>query len=101
MASNGAKKYDVSKKEEAHLYEMEVRDEKMRIIKEHEVRREKYLAYITGRKEEQKLRWWQKAFLGTIIFAFVFCLVMLAFSFDPTASNWVHRLMGTVLSLKL
>lgn len=101
MASSGANKYDVSKKEEAFLYEMEIREEKMRLIQEHEIRREKYLTYLAEKKEEQKLRWWQKAFLGTIIFAFCFCLVMLAFSFDPTASNWVHRLMGTILSLKL
>ncbi|PIP91595.1 MAG: hypothetical protein COW01_08630 [Bdellovibrionales bacterium CG12_big_fil_rev_8_21_14_0_65_38_15] len=101
MASSGAKKYDVSKKEEAFLYEMEIREQKMLLIKEHEIRREKYLTYLAEKKEEQKLRWWQKAFLGTIIFAFCFCLVMLAFSFDPTASNWVHRLMGTILSLKL
>tara|TARA_R110002049_G_scaffold210594_3_gene381459 strand:+ start:641 stop:946 length:306 start_codon:yes stop_codon:yes gene_type:complete len=101
VATSGAKKYDVSKKEEALLYEMEIREEKMRLIKEHEIRREKYLAYVAEKKEERKLRWWQKALLGSIAFCFTFCLVMLACTFFPNGKVWVHDLLGVVLSTKM
>lgn len=101
MSGNGAKKYDVSKKEEAALYEMEIREEKMRIIQEHEIRREKYLAYVAEKNEERKLRWWQKIFLGSIIFCFTLCSIMLVCTFLPVGKGWVHSLLGAILSIKM
>lgn len=97
--SEGAKKYDMSKKEEAFLYEMEVRQEKERIIREHEERRERYLQYLKERKEEQRLRWWQKAFLYFMGASFLFCLTMLVCSLHPTGKAWVHDLLSVVLHL--
>lgn len=101
MASIGAKKYDTSKKEEALLYEMEVREEKMRLIEEHEVRRQKYLTYLAEKRESRKMKVWQKAILGTIALSFSLCALMLLCTFHPSAKNWVHDLMAVVLSHKL
>lgn len=97
--SEGAKKYDMSKKEEAFLFEMEVRQEKERIIREHEERRERYLQYLAERKEERRLRWWQKSFLYFLGACFLFCLTMLACSLHPTGKVWVHNLLAQILSL--
>ncbi len=101
MSSEAAKKYDTSKREEAIFYEMEVRKEKERIIKDHEERREKYLKYLAERREERRLRVWQKAFLGLIALSFSFCMVLLLCSFHPSGKVWVHEFLYQVLSLKL
>lgn len=101
MSSESAKKYDTSKREEAMLYEMEVRKEKERIIQEHEERREKYLKYLAQKREERRLRPWQKAFIGMIALSFSFCMVLLLASFNSSGKVWVHEFLYTVLSLKL
>ena len=97
MGDASAKKYDLSKKEEAFLYEMEVRQEKERIIREHEERRERYLNYLAERKEQRRLHWWQKAILYFIGASFVFCLTMLLSTFHPASKVWVHNLLAVVL----
>lgn len=99
MSDASAKKYDLSKKEEAFLYEMEVRQEKERLIREHEERRERYLKYLAERKEQHSLRWWQKAIIYSIAASFLFSIVLLLASYHSKGKHLVNEFLTFILKL--
>lgn len=99
MSDASAKKYDLSKKEEAFLYEMEVRQEKERLIREHEERRERYLQYLAERKEQHSLRWWQKAIIYSIAASFLFSIVLLLASYHSKGKLLVDDFLTFILKL--
>ncbi len=96
--SAGARKYDESKRQEAQLAERYMRQEKERILQEHQVRRTRYLNYLEQRKQARRLRWWQKLFLVGLSCCFLFCLTMLLSTFSAGGKIWVHDLLFRVLS---